>query len=140
MDPNNPVVRLCAEGIQAEMQGRAADARALYTQAWDARRDAFEACIAAHYLARHQETPEEAHRWNAEALTQADAVPDERVRSFYPSLLLNMGHSCETLGDLTGATRYYALAHDRLADAPEGPYGDVVRHGVAEARKRVGAG
>ena len=140
MDPNNPVVKLCADGMQAEMQGRPADARDAFLRAWAARGDAFEACIAAHYVARHQDTPEEAHRWNAEALTQADAVGDDRVRGFYPSLYLNMGHSCEVLGDVSGATRFYELAEARLADVPEGSYGDVVRHGVAEAHRRLATG
>ena len=133
-------MKLCAEGMQAEMQGRPADARAAYLRAWAARRDAFEACVAAHYVARHQDTPEEARHWNAEALAQADAVGDDRVRGFYASLYLNMGHSCEVLGDVAGAVRYYELAEARLADAPEGPYGDVVRHGVAEGRRRVATG
>ena len=143
MDPNNPIVKLCAEGIAAEMQGRPADARAAYQRAWAARADAFEACVAAHYVARHQDTPEDTHRWNAEALAQADAAAaagDERVRAFYPSLYLNVGHSCEVLGDAAGAARYYDLAEARLGDAPEGPYGDVVRHGVAEGRRRVAGG
>ena len=140
MDPNNVVVKLCTEGMQAEMQGRPADARDAFERAWAARTDAFEACVAAHYVARHQNTPEETHRWNTEALAQADAVDDERVRSFYPSLYLNAGHSCEMLGDAAGAARYYALAEARLADVPEGPYGDVVRRGVAEARRRAATG
>lgn len=139
MDPDNPVVRLCAEGMRAEMEGRRADARAAFLRAWEARSDAFEACIAAHYVARHQDTLEESLRWNAEALAQADAVGDDRVRGFYPSLYLNMGHSCEVLGDAAGAARYYDLAAARLHDVPDGPYGDVVRHGVAEGRRRVAA-
>jgi len=138
MDPDNPVVKLCVDGMQAEMQGRPAEARDAFLRAWAARADAFDACIAAHYVARHQETAEESYRWNAEALAQADAVGDERVRGFYPSLYLNLGHSCELLGDRAAAARYYELAEARLADVPEGPYGDVVRHGVAEGRRRLG--
>lgn len=140
MDPDNPVVKLCADGIAAEMAGRPADARAAYERAWAARTDAFEACVAAHYVARHQHTPDDSHRWNAEALAQADAAAaagDDRVRAFYPSLHLNMGHACEVAGDLAGAARHYSLADARLGDVPAGPYGDVVRHGVAEACRRV---
>ncbi len=48
--------------------------------------------------------------WNQEALARADAVGDSRVRSFYPSLYLNMGHSYEVLGNRAEASRYYALA------------------------------
>lgn len=140
MDPNNAVVKLCAEGMRAEMEGRPADARTAFVRAWEARGDAFEACVAAHYVARHQDTPDATHRWNAEALAQADAAHaagDDRVRPFYPSLYLNAGHSCELLGDAAGAARYYDLAEARLGDVPGGTYGDVVRHGVAEGRRRA---
>ena len=54
MDPNNPIVLLCVNGIQAEQQGRMTDAHASYEQAWTNHSSDFEACIAAHYLARTQ--------------------------------------------------------------------------------------
>lgn len=110
MDLNNPVIKLCVEGTRAEFEGRRDDAHALYQQAWEAAQDDYEFCIAAHYLARHQTDPQETFRWNQEALTRADAVKDERVQSFYPSLYLNMGHSYELLGNLVEAKRYYDLA------------------------------
>src|SRR5690349_3606961 len=99
MDPNNPVVKLCVEGMQAETAGRGEDARRLFAQAWEASQDDFEACIAAHYVARHQESLEETLRWNQEALRCADAVGDDRICDFYPSLYLNLGRSYEVLGD-----------------------------------------
>lgn len=110
MDLNNPVVKLCVEGTRAEFEGRIEDARTLYMQAWAAARDDYEACVAAHYLARRQESPQARLHWNREALVRAAAVGDERVRSFYPSLYLNMGHAYEALGDLAEARRYYQLA------------------------------
>jgi len=82
----------------------------LYKQAWEAAKDDYEACIAAHYVARHQESPEETLRWNQEALVRADAVGDDRVRSFYPSLYLNMGQSHEALRHMAEARWYYELA------------------------------
>jgi len=112
IDPANPVIRLCVAGTQAEFQGRADAARSLYQQAWQAARDDYEACIAAHYVARFQETPAEMLHWNREALRRAEAVADERVRDFYPSLYLNMGHAHELLGEQAAAERYYALAAD----------------------------
>ncbi len=60
-------------------------------QAWEAPTDDYEACVAAHYEARHQEGPQDALHWNQEALARAEVVGDDRVRSFYPSLYLNMG-------------------------------------------------
>jgi tetratricopeptide (TPR) repeat protein len=103
MDLTNPVVKLCAEGTRAE-------ACALYMQAWEASRDDYDACVAAHYVARCQEKPEDALRWNQESLNRADAVGDDRVQSFYPSLYLNMGRAQELLGNQAEARRYYALA------------------------------
>ena len=137
IDPNNPVVRLCVEGMQAEAQARFEDARALFFRAWEASADDFEACVAAHYLARHQNNLEDMLCWNHEALDRANAVLDDRVRSFYPSLYLNIGFSYEMLDNLAEARRYYDLAEDRLADLPEDSYGDIVRHGIVEGRKRT---
>lgn len=110
MDPNNPVIRLCIAGTQAEFAGRIEEARRLYDQAWQAARDDYEACVAAHYVARFQEPAEEKLRWNQEALRRAEAVGDERVREFYPSLYLNLGHSYELLGKMEEARSYYDLA------------------------------
>ena len=110
MDLNNPVVKLCVEGTRAEFEGRTDDARNFFTQAWEASKDDFDACVAAHYVARYQTSPQDTLHWNQEALARADAVGDDRVQSFYPSLYLNMGHSYEVLGNQAEAKRYYDLA------------------------------
>ncbi|WP_437721749.1 hypothetical protein [Sorangium sp. So ce861] len=137
IDPNNPVVRLCAEGMQAEAEGRHEDARALFEQAWAARTDEYEACIAAHYVARHQGSDQERLAWNQEALRRADAVGGDRVRGFYPSLLLNLGRSHEVLGDMAEARACYEHAAALLHELPAEPYGDMVRNAVMRARGRV---
>jgi tetratricopeptide (TPR) repeat protein len=110
MDLNTPVINLCIAGTQAEFEGRIEDARSLYEQAWRASQDDYQACIAAHYLARYQEDPEERLRWNQEALERANAVESSRIETFYPSLYLNMGRSYELLGHRDEAQRYYDLA------------------------------
>ena len=139
MDPDNPVVKLCAEGMQAEFAGRTDDARDLFMQAWQAAQDDFEACIAAHYLARRQADFADNLHWNQVALARADSVADERVSQFYPSLYLNLGHSYEINGDPVEARRYYALAAARVDELTPGPYGDVVRRGVTAALQRLSA-
>lgn len=136
MDPNNPVVKLCAEGMQADSEDRIDDAHKLFLQAWAARQDDFEACIAAHFVARHR-SPEEMLHWNEVALHHAEAVKDERVQGFYPSLYLNLGWSHEQLGHRAEAGRYYALAAARLADLPDDPYAQVVRKGVIAGQTRL---
>ncbi len=137
MNPNDPVVKLCAEGMAAEGEGRAADAKALFDQAWSASTDDVGACIAAHYLARHQASPEAQFQWKQEALRRAEAVADDRVREFFPSLYLNFARSLETLGQSTEACRYYSLAAERLDDLPPSPYANLVPTGVTAGQNRT---
>ena len=137
IDPGNPVVKLCADGMSAEAEGRADEAKALFEQAWEAAADDYERCIAAHYLARHQDGPEQTLRWNAECLRYADLVGDERVAGFYPSLYLNMAHSHEQLGDPRKAEECYRVAEEHFSALPDGPYGDMVRDGVARGLERL---
>ena len=137
MDPNNPVVKLCAAGMTAEGEGRQTDARELFQQAWSESRDDFDACIAAHYAARHQATPEDELEWNRKALQRADLVGDDRVASFYPSLYLNLAHSLEELGRTVEACELYATAASRLEGQPESSYMQLVRSGIAAGRKRT---
>ncbi|MDQ3007180.1 MAG: hypothetical protein M3R47_17580 [Chloroflexota bacterium] len=110
MDINNPVIKLCIEGTRAEFEHRTEEARILYKQAWAARKDDYDACIAAHYVARFQDSVEESLRWNQVALKHANAVNDERVKDFYPSLYLNLGRSYELAGNQNEAQKYYDLA------------------------------
>ena len=110
MDITNPIIQLCVQGAQAEFEHRIDDARALYQQAWELHGDDYEACIAAHYLARFQESPQEILYWNQIALERADGVSDDRVKDFYPSLYLNLGRSHEMLGNQDEAKKYYILA------------------------------
>ncbi|WP_052847521.1 hypothetical protein [Streptomyces avicenniae] len=132
MDPQNPVVRLCGEGMQAEAQGRADDARALFLRAWESATDDYDACVAAHYLARHQPTPAETLRWNQECLRRADAVGDERVSAFYPSLHLNLGQAHRDLGDTAAAREHFSRAAEHMGDVPPGPYADWTRYAIAQ--------
>lgn len=112
VDTDNPVVRLCTEGTRAEFEGRIDDARTIFRRAWETAKDDYDACIAAHYVARHQVNPKDALHWNQEALARVDAVGDDRVQSFYPSLYVNLGRSHEMLGNQAEARRYYKLAAD----------------------------
>ncbi|NJN81408.1 MAG: hypothetical protein HC802_03420 [Caldilineaceae bacterium] len=107
MDVNNPIIRLCLAGNRAELEGRIADARDLFWQAWERADGDYEACIAAHYVARHQESARDALGWNQEALTRAERVDDPRVQGFYPSLYVNLGYSHEAVGNQAEAQRYY---------------------------------
>jgi len=110
MDLDNPVIKLCVAGSRAEFEGQPEAASRLYWQAWEAAQDDYEACIAAHYVARFQESPADQLHWNQQALTHAQAVENDRVRDFFPSLYLNLGRSLERTGNQAEAQRYYELA------------------------------
>lgn len=141
IDADNPVVKLCAAGIEAEMQGRHEAAQALYRQAWEVRADDYEACIAAHYLARQQETLAAALHWNQaaldHALDHALAAPPEQIAGFLPSLYLNLGWSHEVLSDVGSARACYIEGGKRLANLPPGSYTDIVRDGLMRGLERT---
>lgn len=124
--------------MEAEARGSQDEAKQAFTEAWQSRRDDWEGCIAAHYLARHQDSDQETLWWNAEALRLADACGDQRVDGFYPSLLLNLGHSHETLGALDLARELFERAAALCGTLPAGPYRDVVHNGLERALARVG--
>ncbi|MEZ4588144.1 MAG: hypothetical protein R2909_17335 [Gemmatimonadales bacterium] len=139
IDPANPVVALCARGMEAESGGDRDLAARLFLEAWERAADDYEACIAAHYVARHQSEPAELLRWNQVALQRADRVGDDRVAGFYPSLQLNLGFALERSGDRMGARDAYLAAAARLERLPEDRYGEIVRDGVRRALARVRA-
>ncbi len=118
VDVNNPVVKLCAEAIQAELSGNTAEAVRLSSKAWDSRRTDYDGCVAAHYLARYQENAEDRLLWNQKALDFAEAVKDDSVLGFYSSLHLNLGKSHEDLGNRTEAGHHYRLALESLVVYP----------------------
>ena len=112
IDLASPVLSLCLAGTQAQYEGRAEAACAFFWQAWLAVTDDFEACVAAHYVAGCQATPEAALEWHLEALDRAGRAAPEQVKSFYPSLYVNLGQAYEALGHTHEAQRFYALAAD----------------------------
>lgn len=138
MDTGNPVILLCGQGMQAEADGRADDAHALFREAWDAATDDYEACVAAHYVARHQKTPQDTLHWNRECLNRADLVGDDRVSGFYPSLHLNMARAHEELGERAESHEHYRRAAERIGDTPPGPYQDGIRFAVATGLRATG--
>ncbi len=45
IDPDNPVVKLCAEGMQAEAKQHFDEAKRLFERAWEASKDDYEAVL-----------------------------------------------------------------------------------------------
>ncbi len=146
IDPDNLVVQHCADGMRFEGQARPGDARLAFEQAWALTQSAYERCLAAHYLARHQPTKEKSLEWNLRSLAEADearaAGDGDLVEAFYPSLHLNVGYAYEQLGDPAAARAGYEAAQAALdggASVGEGRYGTTVHDAVRRGLDRVSA-
>lgn len=137
MDPENPVVKFCAEGMVSETKEAYGSAKDSFEKAWKIAKDDYEKAIAAHYVARHAETDAEVLRWNLLAFEHASLAPQERVKGFYPSLYLNLGHSYEVLGDPASAKNYYGKAVASLNVLSEDAYGEIVRDALKRGLERV---
>jgi hypothetical protein len=135
LDPANPVVALCAAGMAIE--GDSAAASELFERAWAERRDDYDACIAAHFLARHQSAPEATLHWNSTAVRHALAVGDGRAAGFLASLYLNLGDSLIRLERREDAVEAAKCAREHLESVPAGGYRDFVEYGVARLEQRV---
>ncbi|TWJ21370.1 hypothetical protein [Micromonospora endolithica] len=137
MDLDNPVLVLCQEGMRAEAEGRPADARASFERAWARRTDDYDACVAAHYLARHQDRSEEVLRWNQEALRHAEAVGDGRVAALYPSLHVSVALAHERLGETLAARAAFERAAEHVEALPTDAYGEQLRTAVSAGLRRL---
>lgn len=137
LDPSNPVVALCVEGMQQE--GVPGAARRCFERAWELRADDVDASIAAHFLARHQDSPDDTLAWNRRALEHALASPTERVRSFMASLHLNLGDSLLQTGDARGAREALAQAREWFNVLPADGYSALVARGIEGLDARLQA-
>lgn len=137
IDSGNPIVLLCAAGMEAEARDHG-EAKALFERAWRESTTAYEACIAAHYLARHQPTPVATLEWNRIALERAWACDRDRVAGFLPSLELCLGAAYEAIGELTAARAHFEAARAAAADLTADGYGEMIERGIAAALARVG--
>ena len=136
IDTTNPVVALCAEGMALE--GTPDEARRLFERAWAARRDDYDAAIAAHFLARHQATPADTLHWNALAVRHAEAVPEHRADGFLASLDLNLADAQANVGDTAASAESVRRAAGHLSLLPPGGYRDFVAMGIRRLAARLG--
>jgi hypothetical protein len=137
MNPENPVVKLCVQGMEFESKGDFEEASKFFLSAWSHSTDDFERCLAAHYVARHQNDLNEALVWNQRSLDHARAVGDETVSELFPSLYLNMGKACEDLGRRDDAQHYYKMTEEVLCSLPDNRYKEIIRDAVKRALDRV---
>jgi len=137
MDPDNAIMRICAQGGAGEIALRREEAHALFLHARRTSTENVEACIAAHYVGRLQSDDQQALWWNQIALARADAVRDGRVRSFYASLHLNLGMAHEKLGQLAHARHHFQRAAASVADIIDDGHRVLVEYGINRGLERT---
>ncbi|MGZ3882409.1 MAG: NAD(+)--rifampin ADP-ribosyltransferase, partial [Flavisolibacter sp.] len=122
-NPNNPIVKLCVQGMAMEEMGKAKEAKTSFLQAWEEATDDFEKYLAAYYVARHQENLSERLKWLETALEFALKVDDDGVKSAFPTLYSNIAKCHEDLGESDKARKNFELASS-FASKPsdKGPF------------------
>lgn len=136
-DPNNKIVKLCAEGMELEGQGKKEEALKQFKQAWDEASNDFEKFTAAHYVARHQKSVTDKLKWDKIALELALKIDDEKVKGAYPSLYLNIAKGYEDLNDFKKAKINYDLATSFSSFLSDDGYGNMIRYGIKNGIDRI---
>jgi hypothetical protein len=136
IDPTNPVMALCAQGMAVD--GSPLEALRLFERAWAARRDDYDAAIAAHFVARHQSTAEDTLHWNAVAVRHAELVANGRADELLASLYLNLADAHENVGQRMSAIAALHRAAGHLRHLTPGGYREFVAFGLHRLAERVG--
>lgn len=124
MDFSNQIVQLCAAGIEAESHECFREARVLFLQAWIKSTDDREACIAAHYVARHQADLEDALRWHQLALARLTvaAEHDDAMLPWFALYHANVAKAHAELGERESAHHHFTMASRYLPLVAQGPF------------------
>lgn len=136
-DPNNKIIKLCAEGMNLEGQGKPAEALALFSQAWDEASNNFEKFTAAHYVARHQTSVADKLDWDERALQLALKIDDSDIKKSLPSLYLNVAKGYEDLGDAQKAKENYETALSFANNLEDDSYGKMIKGGIKNGLERL---
>ncbi len=136
-DPDNNVVKLCAQGMSKETEDNADEAAKLFLQAWNEATNDFGKFTAAHYVARHQKTVTDKLKWDETALNLALKLNDDKMKGSYPSLYLNIAKCYEDLKDVDNANKNYQLALSFTNLLPNNGYGKMIRGGIMNGIERV---
>jgi rifampin ADP-ribosylating transferase len=136
-DPNNNVVKLCAQGMDMEGKDKPEDASRLFLQAWNEATKDFEKFTAAHYVARHQKNVADKLKWDETALQLALKINDDTIKGTYSSLYLNIAKCYEDLNDIDNARTNYQLALSFTNLLPDSGYGNMIKGGIMNGIERV---
>ena len=136
-DQNNPVIKLCSEGMEMEGKAKPEEAKRLFELAWSKSKTDFDKFTSAHYVARQQKTIEDKLKWDEIALEHALKLNDENIKGSLPSLYLNIGKGYEDLKKKGKAIENYNLALKYSDALPNNDYGDMIRNGIRNGIARL---
>ena len=136
-EPDNKIVKLCAQGMDLEGEGKNEDASKVFLQAWKQASDDKEKFTAAHYVARHQQSVADKLAWDEIALELALKIKDDKVKGAYPSLYLNIAKGYEDLKEFDKATKNYEKALSYVGFLHEDGYGKMIKGGVENGLERI---
>jgi rifampin ADP-ribosylating transferase len=132
--PNNNVVKLCLQGMNAEDIGDSEEAGKIFLQAWNEATNDFEKFTAGYYVVRHAKNISEKLKWLEAVLEFGLKINDDTVKSAFPSLYQNIAKCYEDSGETGNAKKYYDLASSsKHKPSDKGPF----YHGT-KADLRVG--
>jgi hypothetical protein len=136
-DPENKIIKLCADGMMAEGQGQTETAKNLFLQAWNEAESEFEKFTSAHFVARHQNNISDKLKWDEIAIDMASKINDESIKSSYPSLYLNIAKCHEDLNDFDLARENYYLAESNIEFLSDDGYGKMIKSGILSGLERM---
>jgi hypothetical protein len=146
---DDPIMTRIAAAIAQSHSGDRMAARESFANIWSDLGDApdpFHVCTLSHYMADVQDDVRQELEWDLRALDAAGQVADDRarehheslsVRSFFPSLHLNVGDAYFRLGDPENAREHLRKAQASLRDLPDSPLADMTRKGVEGLAQRL---
>jgi len=120
-----------------EGEGKKEEAFKLFLQAWNEATDDFERFIAAHYVARHQESITDKLKWDEASLNFALKIEDDNIKATLPSLYLNIGKCNEDLNNIEKAKENYELALSFTIHLAHDGYSNMIRAGIKKGLERV---
>ena len=136
-DTNNNVVKLCAQGMSLEGEGKNEEAFKMFEQAWNESTSDFEKFTSAHYIARHQKSAMDKLKWDETALSFALKINDDKMKGTYPSLYLNIGKCYEDLNDFENAGKNYEIANSFTSFLSDDGYSKMIKGGIINGIERV---
>ena len=136
-DPDNDIVKLCAQGMALEGEGKPEEASIIFLKAWNDATNDLEKFTAAHYVARHQNSVEDKLIWDERALSIALNIEEKNIQSTLPSLYLNIAKCYEDLNNTERARKNYHTALLYSNELPETGYGQLIKNGILKGIERI---